>query len=247
MRTVPLKQAMMAGVCVLMVAGCSYPHPGPSLPEDDNALPSGAGATPTTVSPKPASKPVAKTVAKPTPTPTPTPAVKAKPTKAPKTSKTSSASSALPEPQPLRAEPVNLGGDAPQSVADSSPGEVAAGNAASPPPDSEADSGSGFDNLDIVDSSLKGKLAILRVGSEPTANNLLSVFAGLKNKTTHPLSIEVQTLYKDKVGSPLNDGSWIPMTLKPHEETEYRSASISADAADFLIRIRRARDAGGKP
>jgi len=91
----------------------------------------------------------------------------------------------------------------------------------------------------VVDASLKGKLAILRVGSEPTPNNLLSVFAGLKNRTAHPLALEVQTIYRDKAGNELNAGSWIPMTLKPHEETDYRSASISTEATDFLIRIRR--------
>ncbi len=54
----------------------------------------------------------------------------------------------------------------------------------------------------------------------------------------------MRTVYKDKAGNELNSGSWIPMTLKPHQETEYRSASISAEAADFMIHIRRAPDAG---
>jgi len=102
------------------------------------------------------------------------------------------------------------------------------------------DAGSGFENLDVMDASLNGKMAILRVGSEPSANNLLSVFAGLKNKTTHRLALEVETIYKDKAGNALNAGSWIAMTLKPHEEKEYRSASISEQAVDFLIRVRRA-------
>ncbi len=106
------------------------------------------------------------------------------------------------------------------------------------------DVGSNFDNLDIVDASLKGKLGILRVGSEQTSNDLLSVFAGLKNKTSHSLALEVQTIYKDKAGDPLNSGSWVPMTLKPHEETEYRSSSISAQAVDFLVRVRSASNNG---
>jgi len=102
------------------------------------------------------------------------------------------------------------------------------------------DAGSSFDNLELVDASLNGKVAVLRVGSDPSANNLLSVFAGLKNKTEHRLALEVETIYKDKDGNALNAGSWIPLTLKPHEEREYRSASISADAVDFLVRVRRA-------
>jgi hypothetical protein len=103
-----------------------------------------------------------------------------------------------------------------------------------------SDTDSSFDDLDVVDDSLKGKLAVLRVGSESSANNLLSVFAGLKNKTARRLNLEVQTIYKDQEGNALNAGSWIPMTLKPHEEREYRSTSITEQAVDFLIRVRRA-------
>ena len=112
-----------------------------------------------------------------------------------------------------------------------------------PPADNgnaDAAADSSFDNLDIVDDSLKGKVAVLRVGSERAQNNLLSVFAGLKNKTGHRLALEMETIYKDKEDNALNAGSWIPMTLKPHEEKEYHSASISEQAVDFLIRVRRA-------
>lgn len=107
----------------------------------------------------------------------------------------------------------------------------------------ETDVGSNFDNLDIVDVGLKTKLAVLRVGSEVGENNLLSVFAGLKNKTAHQLDLEVQTIYQDKAGNPLNSGSWIPLTLKPHEEKEYRSTAISEQAVDFLIRVQRLQTA----
>jgi hypothetical protein len=108
------------------------------------------------------------------------------------------------------------------------------------------DSDSTFDNIEVVDASLKGRLMITRVGSEPSPNNLLTVFAGLKNKTDHLLKLEVQTIYKDSMGNPLNSGSWIGLTLKPHEEKEYRSTSISEPfnantvSAPFLIRVRRA-------
>jgi hypothetical protein len=103
--------------------------------------------------------------------------------------------------------------------------------------------GSSFDNLEIADPSLNGKVTVLRVGSERTGNNLLSVFAGLKNKTTYKVVLEAETIYKDKAGNALNAGSWIPVNLKPHEESEYRSASISEEAVDFLVRIRLAPNA----
>jgi hypothetical protein len=103
-----------------------------------------------------------------------------------------------------------------------------------------SDLDSSFDNLDVIDPSLMGKIAVLRVGSEVGENNLLAIFAGMKNKTSHRLNLEVQTIYKDKDGNALNSGSWIPFALEPHEEKEYHSASISEDAVDFLVRVRRA-------
>jgi hypothetical protein len=99
-----------------------------------------------------------------------------------------------------------------------------------------------FDNLEIVSPGLKSRLTVTRVGSDRTDDNLLTVFAGLKNKSSRPLPIEVQTLYKDKRDHSLSDGrkSWVPLTLKPHEEMQYRSVAISEAATDFVVRIRHA-------
>ena len=114
------------------------------------------------------------------------------------------------------------------------------------PPAADSDSGSTFDNLEIVDSSLKGKLGISRVGSQVADNKLLTVFAGFINKTSHRLPLEVMTIYKDQAGNPLNAASWIPVTLKANEEREYRSSSITEQAVDFMIHIRRAQSSTRK-
>ncbi len=99
-------------------------------------------------------------------------------------------------------------------------------------------------NLEFVNPALKSKLAVVRVGSDRSDSNLLTVFAGVRNKSAKPLDIEVQTIYKDKSGTPLTDGKggWIPITLKPHGETQYRSMAISEDATDYVVRIRHADD-----
>jgi hypothetical protein len=108
-------------------------------------------------------------------------------------------------------------------------------------PAAATDAGSGFDNLEVIDSAtLASKLKVLRVGSDLAQNNLLSVFAGLQNTSGKRLTLEVETIYKDKAGNELNTGSWIRLTLQPHEESDYRSTAISESATDFLIRIRRA-------
>jgi hypothetical protein len=37
------------------------------------------------------------------------------------------------------------------------------------------------------------------------------------------------------------------MTLKPHEQTQYRSVALTPDATDFLVRIRHAPAASSGP
>ena len=108
----------------------------------------------------------------------------------------------------------------------------------------DTDASSDFDNLEIAPATLKDKLTVMRVGSDRTEDNLLTVFAGLKNKSSHSLQLEVQTIYKDKADHSLTSGtrSWVPITLKPHGQTQYRSVAISQDAADYMVRIRPAPD-----
>ena len=115
-----------------------------------------------------------------------------------------------------------------------SPGSTAAAAGVAP-----EDVASDFKNIEIVDPSLNKKITPLRIGSSRAPNDLLTVFAGLKNMTGRHLTLEVMTIYKDKFGQELNTGSWIKLTIKPHEEADYRSSSITASAADFVIRIRR--------
>jgi hypothetical protein len=104
----------------------------------------------------------------------------------------------------------------------------------------DVDSEAGFDNVQMIDSTLEGRISVTRVGSQRTNTNLLSIFADLKNLTGHTVGIQAQTLYKDGDGNWLDGGraGWLPLELKPHEEFEYRSASLSEQAQDFLVRVR---------
>ena len=96
-------------------------------------------------------------------------------------------------------------------------------------------------NLDIVDDVLKPKLDLTHIDAQRSRNNLLVVTLGVSNKTGHKVDLEVETVYRDKSGNELNTGSWIPFTLQPHGDLNYRSSSISEAAVDFLIRVRKAR------
>ena len=92
-----------------------------------------------------------------------------------------------------------------------------------------ADTASGFDNVDLIDASLTGKLCIVRVGSDRSDENLLSILAALKNLTGRTLRLEAQTVYRDADGSWINGGraGWIALDLKPHGELNYRSEALS--------------------
>jgi hypothetical protein len=203
-----------AGAMVL--SGCTYEHPGPRFPPDEEAA-STPAAAPAPSMPVPSGK------------------------------KSATSESGRPAASITASSPAIASGNEPVGqpalpvAAPTAPNEETTAGLYPESGNAVADPGSGFDNIEVVGDALKTKLAILRVGSQPTANNLLSVFAGLKNKTSRTLALEVQTIYKDKTGASLNDGSWIPVTLKPHEETDYHSASISPDAVDFLVRVRRAQ------
>lgn len=93
--------------------------------------------------------------------------------------------------------------------------------------------------VEFVDGSLKPKLEVLRTGSRRTSSKLLAVFVGVRNNTGRTLAFEVATIYRDKNGNALNRGSWIRLSLKPHEEIDYKSSSLSDDAADFTVRVRK--------
>jgi hypothetical protein len=103
-----------------------------------------------------------------------------------------------------------------------------------------ADTASGFDNVDLLDDGLTGKLSVVLVNSDRSDENLLSILAALKNLTGRTLKLEAQTVYRDANGNWMNGGhaGWISLDLKPHGQLNYRSESLSVDAKDFLVRIR---------
>jgi hypothetical protein len=103
-----------------------------------------------------------------------------------------------------------------------------------------ADTSSGFENVDLLDGTLTGKLGVIDVGSNRSTDNLLNVCATLKNITGHTLKIEAQTLYRDASGNWINGGraGWITLEIKPRGELAYRSASLTDEAQDYLVRVR---------
>ena len=95
-----------------------------------------------------------------------------------------------------------------------------------------------FENVQLLDDTLNSKIEVTRVGSQPSRNGLLSVFAGFRNKTDHRLDLDIETIYKDNAGRQLNNASWLEIKIDAHQEQSYLSSSISEEAVGFTIRIR---------
>jgi hypothetical protein len=93
-------------------------------------------------------------------------------------------------------------------------------------------------HIDLVDPALDRRLEVVNIDATRGGNNLLAITATLRNKTGARLSIAVETIYRDKQGSDLNAGTWLHLTLGPHEVHKYRSSAIAEAAVDFLIRVR---------
>jgi hypothetical protein len=94
-------------------------------------------------------------------------------------------------------------------------------------------------SVEITNESLKNKIAVQRIQSQRSSNNLLAVSATLKNTTGRKIAFEAATIYRDRAGHELNTGSWLKFTLMAHEETEYRSSAINVEAVSFVIRVRK--------
>jgi hypothetical protein len=141
-------------------------------------------------------------------------------------------------PKGTHQQTVWLGADPDPAISAIDPDDVPAPGTMGALPQTASD----LDDLEIVNDSLKGKLAVLRIESSRSDSNLLAVLAGIKNQTSRRLDLEVQTVYRDKDGNSLSSGAgtWMTLTLKPHQETQYRSEAISEDATHFVVRVRHA-------
>jgi uncharacterized protein YcfL len=95
----------------------------------------------------------------------------------------------------------------------------------------------------ILNENLRKNLTVDKVGSNFSVNHLMVVHALIHNKTKTIVSIQVQTLYQDANGNPLNyssgnEASWTTLDLISEGTQPYRSQSISPKASKFIIRIR---------
>jgi hypothetical protein len=90
----------------------------------------------------------------------------------------------------------------------------------------------------ILDGPTSGRVAIDKQNFRHDTEGKLEVFADIRNRTNSDLSIDVQTVYKDESGIPVDTTAWSRMTLGPNETQTYKNISINDSPKRYTIRIR---------
>lgn len=82
-------------------------------------------------------------------------------------------------------------------------------------------------------------LRVVRVDAQRVSGGLLRVWVTLRNTRKEPLWVEVRTTFLDKDGHPLDQTNWHPVQLAARTVTDYTCTSLSRDAADYQVVVRR--------
>jgi hypothetical protein len=97
----------------------------------------------------------------------------------------------------------------------------------------------------ILDKNLRKALAIEKVKSGRTINQMLFAEAHLRNRSNTEITVQAQTVYRDAQGNPLNPealaqepGSWTVLVIPIKSSVPYRSQSLNPVAQNATIELR---------
>lgn len=90
----------------------------------------------------------------------------------------------------------------------------------------------------VLDGPTSGRVAVEKQNFRRDSEGKLEVFADIRNRTYFDLPIDVQTVYKDEAGIPVDTTAWSRLTLGPNETQTYKNISINSRPARYTIRIR---------
>lgn len=86
---------------------------------------------------------------------------------------------------------------------------------------------------------LASKVRVVDTRSTVLADGRLEVYAELENMKGDNLVVQVQTQFKDGMGTLLNDETnWKTIVMPPRSSTSYRETSMNDKAKDFVIRVK---------
>ena len=112
-----------------------------------------------------------------------------------------------------------------------------------------------FNTVNIIDRNLQrtytyqngksvtsGKLAIENAGQTILKSGLPEVWVQIRNLTDYNQNISVRTTWFDKTGRPVDGPSaWSRLFLSQNAGETYMSASVSPQAAAFMVEVQEAR------
>ncbi len=91
----------------------------------------------------------------------------------------------------------------------------------------------------LLDYNSRWRLRIVRHAVERDNNNLLTVKLGIENSKNKDDIVDIQTIFKDKDGFELEQTNWEPVLLHRRKVTDYTVTSLSAQAADYTVLVRK--------
>lgn len=96
-------------------------------------------------------------------------------------------------------------------------------------------------NFVVLDKALQKKIAVADQSPSRTEDGRLKVRAKILNKTKKDLSIQVQTIYKDEEGYPVDETNWQLEIIPAKAYYYYESKSLNNKATDYTIRCKTAQ------
>jgi len=91
----------------------------------------------------------------------------------------------------------------------------------------------------IYAQNIGGKVRVVAVKSDALSDGRLEVYAELENMTGKNLVVQVQTQFKDGMGTLMRDETnWKTIVMPPRSSTDYRDSSMNNLAKDYIIRVK---------
>ncbi len=91
----------------------------------------------------------------------------------------------------------------------------------------------------ILADNIAGKVRLVDSRSIVLEDGRLEAYAEIENKTSKNLVVQIQTQFKDAMGTLTEDESnWQTIVMPPHSSTGYRQTSFNDKAKDYIIRVK---------
>ncbi len=101
------------------------------------------------------------------------------------------------------------------------------------------------ENLVYLDSALTAAVPCHQLTSDRLPSGRLRVLAQFYNDQNHTAECSIKLKFKDDAGRVLDETGWMPLLLPRRELTQFEHTSLTAEATDFVLLLRKARKERG--